>query len=357
MKEKLYFFLACLLLLTVYCAQEVFAKDGVIPVSLYGRQAYYIGYKTFNVNGQYRDGIILSDKPMFIRLDADGTKFIIPTAGAKTEKWEDETNTGQFYNTAAFGNNGGFGVNNYGGFTVLNANHDIKIYNTNDNYYSPIKPPTEFKIIQPSVGYKDTVDGVNALIYYKFPSGTASTEIDIKVNSANISSSSWQIVQHDYNSTTGEGLLKVFARPVPVGKHTINVVLNGQTLTREFERLGGVVDEDGDGIDDRTGLPITPDKPSESVGMPTAPTDGDIVSWLKYIGSLIAWVFTAPVKLLKDLATFLGGLVTTLTGTVGEFNSFISVFFGFLPAPLMALFTALFASIIILGIIRLVRGR
>lgn len=151
-------------------------------------------------------------------------------------------------------------VNNAGiGVSKINTIRGTSPVYTLDNIslYSPVPVASVVKFIQPSVSpFSDTTDGFNFLVSYNLPVGTSVSDVSIKFSSPNIDISSWSITQQEYSVSTGSGWVKVFASPVPIGTHQVNCTINTLSATSTIIRLGGTVDENGDGIDDRTNQPI-----------------------------------------------------------------------------------------------------
>lgn len=179
------------------------------------------------------------------RYNGDGTW------GTQYTSWLDDTIVGiEFYKKQ---------IN--GSYTSLGMQSNIYKSNfTLTNGLTPMIPdipqPTEVTVLKPSPGYIDTVDGFETLISFKMPQGTPGQLVNILFISETFSQTDFQLKQWEYNQSTGIGLAKFFTSPCPVGTHNITIKINGIERTATYQRLGGVVDEDEDGLDDRTGLPI-----------------------------------------------------------------------------------------------------
>lgn len=147
-------------------------------------------------------------------------------------------------------------------YTVFYCNENIK--NGSDVVVFPASslPPPEtsastIKFIQPNTSpFLDTTDGFNFLISYTVPIGTSHNDFSLVVSCPDFDPSKWEITGQEYNSATGQGWLKCFISPVSVGLHTVTAKIGTKTTNTIIERLGGSVDANGDGIDDRTNLPV-----------------------------------------------------------------------------------------------------
>ena len=121
------------------------------------------------------------------------------------------------------------------------------------------------------------------------------------------------------------------------GYNTITIELNhdGEVYvdSRTVQRLIGVIDEDGDGIDDRTGLPVEGDESELSIeGAPILPDNATILDYVKYAVDSIIYVFS-------QIGLALKGLI----GGIGDIGKILTGFFSFMPQP--------FTGIIILGLL------
>lgn len=137
------------------------------------------------------------------------------------------------------------------------------VYNSLDRgsvFYSPVPVvpvASDVKFIQPSISpFKDTTDGYNFLVSYSVPVNTSVADVSIKFSSPLLDPSDWSITQQEYNKLTGVGWVKVFVTSVPVGSHVVTCTINTVSVSTTIERLSGIVDSDGDGIDDRTNQPV-----------------------------------------------------------------------------------------------------
>ena len=121
------------------------------------------------------------------------------------------------------------------------------------------------------------------------------------------------------------------------GENTVSVNVNDGSKTISAERIIvrtiGIIDEDGDGIDDLTGLPIGGDLSELTPeGAPVLPENATIFDYVKYGIDSIIYVF----------AQF-GLAIKGLVGGIGDVGKILTGFFSFMPQP--------FTGIIIIGML------
>lgn len=94
--------------------------------------------------------------------------------------------------------------------------------------------------------------------------------------------------------------------------------------SRVYYFFSGVVDEDGDGIDDRTGRPIyeVPDDIPSS--FPTIPPESGIFGYIYWFFQSLVWLFGQVSTSLRRMFLF-----------VGDFFTIIGEFFSFLPSEFL----------------------
>ena len=124
-------------------------------------------------------------------------------------------------------------------------------------------------------------------------------------------------------------------RELEIGNNTIVVKVTSGGLTysatRIITRLQGQVDEDGDGIDDRTGLPIWPDYPNNWDGATDGPPllpgeNATIFDYIKWFADSILYSMGLLVTTIKG---FMGGL--------GQISRMFGEIFVWIPKELIAI--------------------
>lgn len=110
-----------------------------------------------------------------------------------------------------------------------------------------------------------------------------------------------------------------------------------------------------------------PDNPGISANDPDRPGDsgntGDysglwdgILSFIKKIGGFFIGLFNILLEGISGLLSSFTNLITSLTDSVGVFSNFLSGMFGFVPAELWAAVTSGITLIIIISVIKFLRG-
>ena len=209
-------------------------------------------------------------------------------------------------------------------------------------------PPTDYEeLIKGKVvitipaydGFKDTTPVQVIAFNYGVPLPSSGSPDDITIKIEGGVSGTGQVIGQSGYVKDGYyyGYGKV-TRELNPGVNTIivKVTSNGVTYSasRVIERLIGQVDEDGDGIDDRTGLPIWPEYPDTGDdNAPQPPAEGaTIFDYIKYLTDSVMYAMNQLVLMLKG---FMGGLA--------QLTQVLSQFFTFMPTQ--------FSAIIILGLI------
>jgi len=156
-----------------------------------------------------------------------------------------------------------------------------------------------------------------------------------------------------------------FTRNPEEGLNTIslNVTYNGKTYTgsRKVTKLSGVVDLNGDGIDDRSNLPVIPTSPSTvdptSLNLPDrANYEDTIFGSINFaIDTIIAYV-KAPFLFLGNTLTSMLSWLSQSTTWISSVTGFFGAIFGFLPSQISGGLVAIFSVIAFFTILRVMRG-
>lgn len=128
-------------------------------------------------------------------------------------------------------------------------------------------------------------------------------------------------------------------------------------------RLEGFVDIDNDGLDDRTERPDSnTEQPWDSTnynpgGQPTSGDYGvDLLGRVQYGFDTIFYWLTTPFRLVADGFTSIIKTIEESFGWATNFSVMITGLFGFLPGPVVSLLGLAFVTIIIVAVIKVVRG-
>lgn len=152
-----------------------------------------------------------------------------------------------------------------------------------------------------------------------------------------------------------------FEPPASRGKARVICLYDDEVIATaevRYHRYSGFVDEDGDDLDDRTGLP---DHSNESdyeliVEIPQKPEDGDLLAWIQYIAELFGYVIEMAISVLKDFAEGVVDGLRVILEIAEPMFSFVEQFFASLPAPMSGAIIALVTVSAVLGILKLLRG-
>ncbi len=188
-------------------------------------------------------------------------------------------------------------------------------------------------------GFKDTMPVQVIWFNYGVPLPSSGNPADISISIEGGVSGSGEVISQSGYISDGYyyGHVKV-TRELNTGVNTIIVKVKSNDVTytasRVIERLIGVIDEDGDGYDDRTGLPIWQEYPD--IGDDYAPqppgSEATIIDYIKYLVDSVQYAMSQLVAMLKG---FMGGLA--------QLTQIFTEFFSFMPTQ--------FSGIIILGLI------
>ena len=151
-----------------------------------------------------------------------------------------------------------------------------------------------------------------------------------------------------------------------------NVMIpEARTWVRYYTYLG-IIDEDGDGLDDRTGKPYTqviigvPGQPGQSgqpgqTVKPDKPNKDDyddgILGTISYYFDTFIWYIKQPFVFIADLiSNIINWISTTIDGWIDGFTSIFTKLFSFLPAEVILMLALGFSTMMIITIIRAIRG-
>lgn len=122
----------------------------------------------------------------------------------------------------------------------------------------------------------------------------------------------------------------------------------------------GIVDSDGDGFDDRTGEPINQPKP-EDIIKDDKPNKDDydegILGTISYYFDTFIWYIKQPFVFIANLiGNIINWISTTIDGWIDGFTSIFTKLFSFLPAEVILMLALGFGTMMIITIIRAIRG-
>ncbi len=145
-----------------------------------------------------------------------------------------------------------------------------------------------------------------------------------------------------------------------VGRENYSVEIpEARTWTKYLTYLG-TVDSDGDGFDDRTGEPINQPKPSDSIKDDKPNKDDypdDIFGTIAYYFDTFIWYIKQPFVFIAGLiGNIINWITTTIDGWIDGFTSIFTTLFSFLPAEVILMLALGFATMMIITIIRAIRG-
>lgn len=122
----------------------------------------------------------------------------------------------------------------------------------------------------------------------------------------------------------------------------------------------GTVDADGDGFDDRTGLPVGQQKPIETEKSDKPNRDDyedNLIGTISFYFDSFIWYIKQPFVFIGDLiGNILDWISTTIDSWIDGFTSIFTRLFSFLPAEVILMLALGFATMMIITIIRAIRG-
>lgn len=240
-----------------------------------------------------------------------------------------------------------------------------------DGQYVPPNVPVigeGVTFISPSSGYKDTPSTWQFRVMYNMPVDLSAEKEDIALQVLGGQEGTGRVISHDFNfemDSTGQRWARgivTFERGVKIGVNTIsfNVSYKYKTLANHLtvERFTGIVDEDGDGIDDRTGQPIQPPEPEPPVDETPQRDDYEdgVLGSISYSLDYVKHYITAPFRFIgESLSGFVEWLQTS-SGWVASVSGFFGAIFAFLPAELSSALIMLFMVVVVFTVMRVMRG-
>ena len=122
----------------------------------------------------------------------------------------------------------------------------------------------------------------------------------------------------------------------------------------------GTVDADGDGFDDRTGYPISDTRPVDTVkeDKPNREDyEDNILGTISFYFDTFIWYIKQPFVFIANLiSNIIDWISTTIDGWIDGFTSIFTTLFSFLPAEVILMLALGFGTMMIITIIRAIRG-
>lgn len=155
-------------------------------------------------------------------------------------------------------------------------------------------------------------------------------------------------------------LMRDYIDNLKVGQNSI-VLRNETTSTNiqtvDFTMKRGSVDANGnfvpDGGSDNGGSAL---QELEGVIPQKSGPDASVIDWIKYVGLMIDYVFNIVIATLKDFASQVGSLLSSLFDMIRPVITFVQIMFQALPSPLVTGIMAVFVLGCVLAIIKMIRG-
>lgn len=218
-----------------------------------------------------------------------------------------------------------------------------------ESYSEPSNQSFDGRITLPANdGYKDNGTTFTFWHWYQLPTGVDSSDVKIDpyIDDSKDTYHSASVTLHQKIPNTSKWNLNINLTVRDYGPHTYKVVFKqistGKvlgTLTRTFEALEGFIDENGDGLDDRTGQP--PYDPLEPPGDSLTPEwDGTILGFFQYLIDSVKYY----------VQNIVDGINVTM-GAIGKVPQIMGTILNF-PEPLTALLIFGVTCTIILAIFR-----
>lgn len=246
-------------------------------------------------------------------------------------------------------------------YNVINSDYEIEVdvyckefqFVTNFIPDGPVVEPV-ISILSPSDGFKDNVNIFRLYINYKAKLNEGETPQDnISLEIIGGKTSGYRSIDSHsvqrYSDGTVEGYLVASVEMNP-GENQIQAKIKYvsglneyyATDTKTYYYYTGIVDENGDGIDDRTNQPVytPPSDDSYPKGPPEITEGSGILGYISWLFESIFWVV--------DL---LFSSIRRMFQQVGSFTEIIGQYFTFLPHEIL---TMIFIGIMISIVLRVV---
>lgn len=168
-------------------------------------------------------------------------------------------------------------------------------------------------------------------------------------------------MEHAKNANWEAALIvaDLFIHEEPFDENYSIIIPDARTWTK-YHIFYGIVDSDGDGLDDRTGQPVNEPKPGETIknDKPNKDDyDDGILGTISYYFDTFIWYIKQPFVFIADLiGSILDWISTTIDGWIDGFTSIFTTLFSFLPAEVILMLALGFATMMIITIIRAIRG-
>lgn len=260
------------------------------------------------------------------------------------------------------------------GIRILSSNFDVYTESGDLVYKVPFNWDDGdyfVKFLQPREGFSDNSYLFNFLVHYQVPMLDESDVNDYKVTvTGGIEGYDYgafnPVISHEFDyigGMTGQGIFQ-FARAINEGVDYVTVTVENENLefsassTISIERLLGFVDEDGDGLDDRTGRTDNNVDKSKDIDLTTGFNDGykmpvrsdyddGFYGDVQYGFAFITWVLTYPFYAIGQVFSFFTKAIKSLFTGFNDFVKPINQFVSWLPNELKALVVAVFTLVIV----------
>lgn len=241
------------------------------------------------------------------------------------------------------GGDGGEYILNYNSMTNYQIIYStMDLYNENGELIYIASSDLELHIVLPLDGFKDNSIYYTVFLYTRIPGEMNPGDItyEVKVNGLSVEGQGlYHEVTRNVVYEIGNGLANEiqFVVELPVGENIISVdmlydneLMESKSVT--VTRLSGFIDEDEDGLDDRTGFPDNSKDPLHY------PEYSDVE--------------TGVSGAIQELVSFLGASLQA----VGQVGAFMKSVFAFIPREIVWLMTGLITVSVVIGIWKLIRG-
>ena len=168
-------------------------------------------------------------------------------------------------------------------------------------------------------------------------------------------------MEHSKNANWEASLIvaDLFIYEVEYQENYSIMIPEARTWTK-YHIFYGIVDSDGDGLDDRTGQPVNEPKPGETIkdDKPNKDDyDDGILGTISYYFDTFIWYIKQPFVFIADLiSNIINWISSTIDGWIDGFTSIFTTLFSFLPAEVILMLALGFATMMIITIIRAIRG-
>lgn len=223
----------------------------------------------------------------------------------------------------------------------------------------------------PSTDITETLESYSFATFGNIPVRDSATDADIVLTVTGVVPGSlvdtYKLITYktDSDGVKWAEIFYNFTAKTSVGVNNIgyNVSYDGSDYPDSivYTRVTGVVDANNDGIDDRTGKSIKTANPdgnwANADGSPNRTDfENTVYGGIEYGIANLKWTLSRPFAYIAEALSTISSWLDESASWIASVTSFFGAIFGFLPAPFVGGLVAIFSTIVLFTIIRIIRG-